>query len=140
MPTTLAPFDRSGFDDSFLASPDEIFAVLTQFAGRRPSRRQVSRILLEEFLSHQPSAIVPTHVAALEKANLQKSAVVDTHQSAAPGQSRHDLSSGGRHRHCTCGTCQWCLDNARWDRVFAEKFADPGYYPLKVKHNSSLGV
>jgi hypothetical protein len=29
---------------------------------------------------------------------------------------------------CACGTCVRCLDNARWERIFAEKFADPNYY------------
>ena len=24
-----------------------------------------------------------------------------------------------------CGTCARCLDNAKWDRIFNEKFADP---------------
>jgi|SRR5579862_1405226 len=44
-----------------------------------------------------------------------------------------------QHRRCQCGTCNWCLDNARWERIFNEKFADPTYYgPLKIRHNSSL--
>ena len=29
---------------------------------------------------------------------------------------------------CACGHCSRCLDNARWERIFAEKFADPDYY------------
>jgi hypothetical protein len=28
-------------------------------------------------------------------------------------------------RHCRCGQCPICLENARWDQIFAEKFADP---------------
>ena len=49
-------------------------------------------------------------------------------------QQRHgspDVSrSPRRHQRmtCRCGRCQWCLDNARWERIFAEKFADPTYY------------
>ena len=36
----------------------------------------------------------------------------------------------GSHRRprCRCGRCQQCLDDARWERIFAEKFADPDYY------------
>jgi hypothetical protein len=42
-------------------------------------------------------------------------------------------------RRCRCGTCAFCLDNARWDRIFQEKFADPDYYTRRgVKHVSSL--
>jgi hypothetical protein len=40
---------------------------------------------------------------------------------------------------CSCGACKRCLDNARWERVFSEKFADPSYYGgVLVRHNSSL--
>jgi hypothetical protein len=46
--------------------------------------------------------------------------------------------SARRHR-CHCGTCSTCLENARWDRIFNEKFADPNYYKAQpVKHTSSL--
>jgi hypothetical protein len=31
-------------------------------------------------------------------------------------------------RRCRCGQCRRCLDNVRWERIFAEKFADPDYY------------
>jgi hypothetical protein len=33
-----------------------------------------------------------------------------------------------RRRRCQCGHCRECADNARWERIFAEKFADPDYY------------
>jgi hypothetical protein len=29
---------------------------------------------------------------------------------------------------CHCGKCPRCLDNARWERIFREKFADEDYY------------
>jgi hypothetical protein len=29
---------------------------------------------------------------------------------------------------CRCGVCHTCSEEARWDRVFQEKFADPTYY------------
>lgn len=45
----------------------------------------------------------------------------------------------GRSRRCQCGTCMRCLDNARWERIFTEKFADPTYYKsITVRHNSTL--
>jgi hypothetical protein len=31
-------------------------------------------------------------------------------------------------RPCKCGTCCACVENARWDRIFQQKFADPEYY------------
>jgi len=42
-------------------------------------------------------------------------------------------------RHCECGHCRACLDNARWERIFQEKFADPSYYMQRsVRQGSSL--
>ena len=40
---------------------------------------------------------------------------------------------------CQCGTCRACLDNARWERIFQAKFADPTYYTLRpAQRRSSL--
>ena len=36
--------------------------------------------------------------------------------------------SAGR---CDCGKCKACEDNARWERIFNEKFADPDYYTTR---------
>ncbi|HVN03496.1 MAG TPA: hypothetical protein VMT86_03705 [Bryobacteraceae bacterium] len=44
-----------------------------------------------------------------------------------------------RPRRCTCGQCPRCRDDARWERIFNEKFADPSYYTARsVRHYSSL--
>lgn len=46
---------------------------------------------------------------------------------------------GRRGSRCSCGACSTCADNARWERVFNEKFADPDYYqPRTVTQGSSL--
>jgi hypothetical protein len=37
-----------------------------------------------------------------------------------------------RKVRCTCGQCRQCLDNARWERIFTEKFADPNYYTTGI--------
>jgi len=43
------------------------------------------------------------------------------------------------HRRCGCGRCATCLDNARWERIFLEKFADPTYYqPRPIRQTSPL--
>lgn len=46
-----------------------------------------------------------------------------------------------RSRRCRCGICPTCQDNARWERIFAEKFADPTYYsgPV-VRYESPLNT
>jgi hypothetical protein len=137
MYNSVALFDRLGFDDSFLASPSEIVALLAQVAGQRSRRPQVLRVLVEECLSRHPGATGQIQRAALRKINLHESAV-DVRQSAVAAQARVDLSLVRRRKHCKCGHCRWCLDNARWDQIFSEKYAAPGYYRLKVRHNSSL--
>jgi hypothetical protein len=39
---------------------------------------------------------------------------------------------------CLCGcTCRMCTDNARWERIFQEKFADPTYYSDPTTRNGS---
>jgi len=46
-----------------------------------------------------------------------------------------------RQRNCACGSCRRCVENARWERIFNEKFADRGYYGrIAVRHNSSLAA
>ena len=37
-----------------------------------------------------------------------------------------------RKVRCRCGQCRQCLDDARWERIFTEKFADPDYYTRRV--------
>jgi len=40
---------------------------------------------------------------------------------------------------CACGQCRQCEDNARWERIFNERFADPEYYsPRPTNQGSSL--
>ena len=51
------------------------------------------------------------------------------------------VASGPAHRQpcCKCGNCAVCRDNARWERIFQEKFADPTYYQEQApKQGSSL--
>src|ERR1700693_2829594 len=31
-------------------------------------------------------------------------------------------------RRCLCGSCARCIDHAKRERIFAEKFEDPDYY------------
>jgi len=44
-----------------------------------------------------------------------------------------------KSRRCRCGVCAHCLENARWERIFNEKFVDPTYYQRRpVTMGSSL--
>jgi hypothetical protein len=66
---------------------------------------------------------------------------------AAPMPARRRVAVEGfdgpcspqRRQRCKCGRCAACLGNARWDRIYDEKFADPAYYEgIVVRHNSAL--
>jgi hypothetical protein len=42
-------------------------------------------------------------------------------------------------RACRCGVCAKCSDDARWEEIFAKKFADPEYYSRgTLRHSSPL--
>ncbi|HEX3745898.1 MAG TPA: hypothetical protein VHW09_18280 [Bryobacteraceae bacterium] len=48
-------------------------------------------------------------------------------------------SARHKSRRCGCGECATCKDNARWERIFAEKFADHNYYgSLAIRRESPL--
>jgi hypothetical protein len=57
---------------------------------------------------------------------------------AVPAKSQ--AASRRKRRVCQCGNCSTCKDNARWERIFQEKFADPEYYlqPLHIRYSSPL--
>ena len=43
-----------------------------------------------------------------------------------------------KSRGCPSGcTCRTCCENARWERIFQEKFADPSYYSNPTTRNGS---
>jgi|SRR5581483_5329055 len=56
--------------------------------------------------------------------------------------NRHDREVHGRHHRsdCQCGKCRAGQENARWERIFQEKFADPDYYlrPAEIRVSSPL--
>ncbi|MGO4882383.1 MAG: hypothetical protein ACLP59_16365 [Bryobacteraceae bacterium] len=41
---------------------------------------------------------------------------------------------------CNCGQCRNCQENARWERIFQEKFANSDYYhhEIRVRYASPL--
>jgi hypothetical protein len=42
-------------------------------------------------------------------------------------------------RRCRCGNCALCKEDARWERIFREKFADPEYYSRRsIRYESPL--
>jgi hypothetical protein len=50
------------------------------------------------------------------------------------------VTRGAKARRCRCGMCSRCMEEARWERIFKERFADPDYYNARPVHfGSSMG-
>ena len=74
--------------------------------------------------------LIQSLVVALKKSGQ----ILDT-----PRESASAPSSAERRARCRCGRCRACVDDARWERIFAAKFVDPHYYNrLSVKAESPL--
>ena len=59
-----------------------------------------------------------------------------------PGGEAEAVGTGGKapkspRPRCRCGRCARCADDARWERIFAEKFEDPYYYTSHLVRFSS---
>ena len=65
-------------------------------------------------------------------------ALLDAHSMTSPAGGRTQVRMARSHvRRCQCGRCPQCLENARWERIFAEKFADPAYYTRTITRTAS---
>jgi len=82
-----------------------------------------------------PSTAAPAADSRLAVANK----VAATGHATITAEANNSISRIRRQQRCQCGFCQRCLDNANWERIFNEKFADPTYYPrFHIRHNSTL--
>lgn len=130
--------------DAVLASDSDIMALLAGLAAPRTRRsskdrndQQLARSVITAIL---PALAPSSYLGAKQSATIP--ATADSHEppvgveSAASGKP---VSRIRQRQYCKCGACKWCLDNARWDRIFNEKFVDPTYYRTHpVRHSSSL--
>jgi hypothetical protein len=135
--------------DAVLASNADILHLLAQLAAprnRRSPKNRSDQQLAHNCISALLPAIAPSCSAISVPSTIPVSAVT-ANRSGAVGNTLHPISASQtqpvsrvKQRHfCRCGSCKWCVDNARWDRIFNEKFADPTYYgTLSVRHGSTL--
>jgi hypothetical protein len=87
---------------------------------------------------------LPSHPGILSTAS---ESVEGPPLSAGPAEPNPELSTAEdprmpAMRPCrtrTCGRCARCQDDARWERIYREKFADPTYYDERpVRYSSPL--
>jgi hypothetical protein len=131
--------------EGFLASTSDLISLLSDWAGpaklqsapRRRDERPVGAALSSLLRDIQPisqlapeARAVPVAAPARNTARISRRMRVET---------RDGRSLPKRREYCNCGQCKRCLDNARWTRIFNDKFADPTYYSgIVVRHNSTL--
>jgi hypothetical protein len=78
-----------------------------------------------------PMEIELADIAAI----LQMNAILAAVPAAKAPRQNH--GARGKSRRCSCGKCRCCADNARWEAVFQQKFADPYYYSLREPRQGS---
>lgn len=61
----------------------------------------------------------------------------DSHRAEPPASPQQMPKRVLRRQHCECGACPQCVENAHWEKVFNEKFADPSYYDRRSMRFSS---
>lgn len=137
----------------FLASTDDIVNVLARLAGSsnvHSSRHRLDQGLAKAALSSllqnlsstaQPPLpdVAPGADRRHPPGQIEASNTSRTSGPSIPAEAKYGSSRPQPHQRCECGQCKCCLGNARWDRIFKEKFDFPSYYGgLVVRHNSTL--
>jgi hypothetical protein len=108
------------------------FSALRSTSGRRRGTRSPNELLPWETMS----SITPDCDVLPEprKAAIPAPPRVDAVPQARLAKSRR---ASGR---CRCGQCRNCQENARWERIFQEKFANSDYYhhDIRIRYASPL--
>jgi len=62
-------------------------------------------------------------------------------KTAPPSVEMPPPNANIKQTRCRCGQCPPCRENARWERIFNDKFLDPHYYQREApKFGSSLNL
>ena len=72
--------------------------------------------------------VLESLLALWERDQLGKKGRRKSSQLAAEKSSYSPPLAKSSRRRCQCGVCHQCQEDARWERIFAEKFADREYY------------
>jgi len=131
---SLTMFDGQG--TFALATLGEVLSAFTTIQ-ESSGRTRVQRIGDERLPWRGP---LPTAAMECEAPAAPKTAEPSVAQPVARVPAKPQAATRRRRRVCQCGHCGTCKDNARWERIFQEKFADPEYYlqPLHIRYSSPL--
>lgn len=133
--------------DDLLASTADLASLLAHLANSRPrhsAQRRRDRELANAALANVLSFTQTDPVRSAVPAQTGSESTGGEERKVMPGRPTSAQGYGGaskvlRRQYCECGSCKWCVENALWDRIFNEKFADPAYYSsVVVRHSSTL--
>jgi hypothetical protein len=124
---TSTGFELASFGEVLYA-----FSALRSTSGRRRGGRATSELLPWETMPG--NAIECEGTAVLSKPPVHVPARVEPVAETRVVKSRR---AAGR---CHCGECRNCQENARWERIFQEKFANSDYYhhDIRIRYASPL--
>ncbi len=108
------------------------FSALRSTSGRRRSARATNELL--------PWEIVPGSAQECDAHPEPRKAIAPPPARMEPVAQANPAKSRRASGRCQCGQCRNCQENARWERIFQEKFANSDYYhhDIRVRYASPL--
>jgi len=122
----------TGFELATFGEVLYAFSALRSTSGRRRSARAANEML--------PWEIMPSNAPECDALpQPRRVAVTPPRRVNLVPQARPIKPRRARGR-CQCGQCRYCLENARWERIFQEKFANSDYYhhDIRIRYASPL--
>lgn len=108
------------------------FSALRSTSGRRRSARTASDLL--------PWETMPGTVVECDAVPEVRRAAAPAPFQAQPIPEARIVKTRRSTGRCHCGQCRNCQENARWERIFQEKFANSDYYhhDIRIRYASPL--
>lgn len=109
------------------------FSALRSTSGRRRGARISNELLPWATMSGGALECDP-------RPEPRKPAAIAPPRVDEPVPQAHAAKSRRAAGRCHCGQCRNCTENARWERIFQEKFANSDYYhhDIRIRYASPL--
>jgi hypothetical protein len=122
----------TGFELATFGEVLYAFSALRSTSGRRRNTRAPNELL--------PWEIVPGSAQECDSLPEPRKALAPAPRQAEPMPQANPAKSRRASGRCHCGQCRNCQENARWERIFQEKFANSDYYhhDIRIRYASPL--
>jgi len=122
----------TGFELATFGEVLYAFSALRSTSGRRRAARAASELL--------PWETMPGSVVECEAPPESRKTAPTAPPRVNPAPPVRLTKARRMSGRCHCGQCRNCLENARWERIFQEKFANSDYYhhEIRVRYASPL--